>query len=73
VLATQFGAHAVRLVHEGRFGQMVCYLPPRIESVAIADAIRTPATVDPEGSAVQAARALGIGFGDDVELSPFAE
>jgi phosphofructokinase-like protein len=72
VLATQFGAHAVRLVHEGRFGQMVCYRPPDIASVAISQAITTPATVDPAHSAVQAARALGIGFGDGVDSSPFA-
>jgi 6-phosphofructokinase 1 len=72
VLATQFGAHAVRLVHEGGFGQMVCYRPPDITSVAISQAITTPATVDPAHSAVQAARALGIGFGDGVDSSPFA-
>ncbi|MFM8378301.1 MAG: 6-phosphofructokinase, partial [Planctomycetia bacterium] len=72
VLATQFGAHSVRLVHEGRFGEMVCYRPPDIASVAISQAIVTPATVDPAHSAVQAARALGIGFGDGVEASPFA-
>jgi 6-phosphofructokinase 1 len=72
VLATQFGAHAVRLVHEGRFGQMVCYRPPDITSVAISQAISTPATIDPRHSAVQAARALGIGFGDGVDSSPFA-
>ncbi len=71
VLATQFGAHAVRLVHEGRFGQMVCYRPPDIASVAISQAITTPATVDPAHSAVQAARALGISFGDGVDASPF--
>lgn len=71
VLATQFGAHAVRLVHEGRFGQMVCYRPPDIASVAISQAITAPATVDPAHSAVQAARALGIGFGDGVDASPF--
>jgi len=71
VLATQFGAHATRLVHEGRFGQMVCYRPPDIASVAISQAITTPATVDPAHSAVQAARALGIGFGDGVDASPF--
>jgi 6-phosphofructokinase 1 len=72
VLATQFGAHAVRLVHEGRFGRMVCYRPPEIESVAISQAIATPATIDPGNSAVQAARALGIGFGDGADASPFA-
>ncbi|MFM8413494.1 MAG: 6-phosphofructokinase [Planctomycetota bacterium] len=67
MLATQFGAHAVRLVHEGRFGEMVCYRPPDITSVPIVDAIRHLSTVDPAGSAVQAARALGIGFGDDAD------
>ncbi|MFM9025717.1 MAG: 6-phosphofructokinase [Planctomycetaceae bacterium] len=72
VLATQFGAHAVRLVHEGRFGQMVCYRPPDIAGVAISQAISTPATIDPHHSAVQAARALGIGFGDGADASPFA-
>jgi 6-phosphofructokinase 1 len=73
VLATEFGAHAVRLVHEGRFGDMVCYRPPHIESVPIAAAIRELSRVDPESSAVQAARALGIGFGDAEERpSPFA-
>jgi phosphofructokinase-like protein len=72
MLATEFGAHAVRLVHEGRFGQTVCYRPPDIDSAPIADAIRDLSTVDPGGSAVQAARALGIGFGDDADRSdPF--
>jgi len=72
MLATEFGAHATRLVHEGRFGEMVCYRPPDIASVAIADAIGRLATVDPRGSAVQAARALGIGFGDGEDGDPFA-
>ena len=73
VLATQFGAHAVRLVHEGRLGEMVCYQPPRIDSVPIAEAIRALSTVDPRGSAVAAARALGIAFGDEADdVSPFA-
>jgi phosphofructokinase-like protein len=65
MLATEFGAHAVRLIHDGRFGEMVCYRPPDIDSVPITDAIRELSTVNPRGSAVQAARALGIGFGDD--------
>jgi 6-phosphofructokinase 1 len=73
VLATEFGAHAVRLIHHGQFGQMVCYRPPNIESVPIAAAIQTLSRVDPGSSAVQAARALGISFGDAAELpSPFA-
>jgi 6-phosphofructokinase 1 len=71
MLATEFGAHAARLVHEGRFGEMVCYRPPDIASVPIAEAVGRLSTVDPRGSAVQAARALGIGFGDDEDGGPF--
>ena len=31
-LATQYGAHAIRLIEEHRFGEMVCYDPPSITS-----------------------------------------
>jgi len=72
VLATQYGAHAVRLVLEGKFGEMVCYHPPEIESVPIIKAVNKLRQVEPHGSAVQAARALGVSFGDQVaEESPF--
>lgn len=72
VLATQFGAHAVRLVHERKFGQMVCFQPPNIDAVPIADAVSQLLRVDPNGSAVQSARALGISFGDSMaDDSPF--
>ncbi|MCO6042513.1 ATP-dependent 6-phosphofructokinase [Aeoliella sp. ICT_H6.2] len=64
VLATQFGAHAVRLVVEGRFGEMICSRPPEMTSVPIAEAVSKIRQVDPLGPAVQAARALGISFGD---------
>ncbi len=64
VLATQFGAHAVRLVVQGHFGKMVCYHPPSIHEVPIIDAVNELSSVDPESAAVQAARALGISFGD---------
>ena len=64
VLATQFGAHAVRMVVEGRFGEMLCYHPPEITSVPISEAVSRIRQVDPSGPAVQAARALGLSFGD---------
>jgi 6-phosphofructokinase 1 len=74
VLATQFGAHAVRLVHHRRFGEMICYQPPSFNSVPICDAVSRLSRVDPNGAAVQAARALGISFGDrPVAESPFSE
>lgn len=63
VLATQFGAHAVRLVREGRFGQMVSYDPPTVKSVSILDAVNQISRVSPDSSAVVAARALGVSFG----------
>jgi len=72
VLATQYGAHAVRLIVEQRFGEMVCYQPPEIESVPIIEAVNHLRQVDPDGSAVQAARALGVSFGDrPADESPF--
>ncbi len=64
VLATQFGAHAVRLIVERKLGHMVTYQPPEMNDVPIIDAI-TLSSVCPSCSAVQAARALGISFGDD--------
>jgi 6-phosphofructokinase 1 len=73
VLATQYGAHAVRLIVERKFGEMVCYNPPEIESVPILQAVDKLRVVDRNGSAVQAARALGIGFGDcPADVSPFS-
>jgi len=72
VLATQYGAHAVRLIVEGRLGEMICYHPPQMESVPIIEAVNRIRTVDANGAAVQAAPAVGIFFGDASELaSPF--
>jgi 6-phosphofructokinase 1 len=64
VLATLFGAHAVRLIVEGRLGEMVCYQPPHISSVPIVEAVNRLSQVDPRSSAVRAARSLGVSFGD---------
>ncbi len=64
VLASEYGAHAVRLVVEGKFGQMVCSDPPEIRDVPIARAVDQIRLVAADGSAVQTARAMGICFGD---------
>jgi 6-phosphofructokinase 1 len=71
VLATQYGAHAVRLIIERKFGQMVTYWPPDMGNVSLLDAIKLSA-VNPNCSAVQAARALGICFGDDSTTAPWS-
>lgn len=71
-LSTQYGAHAVRLVEERRFGEMVCFDPPAITSIAISEAIKVLSTVDPNGSAVQTARAMNVSFGDSPNFqNPF--
>lgn len=69
-LSTQLGVQAVRLLHEQRFGRMVCYQPPEITDVTIAEAIGQLKRVDCNSSAVQTGRGLGICFGD---RSPEAE
>lgn len=72
VLATQYGAHAVRLIMEGKLGEMVCYHPPEIESVPIIEAVNQIRTVNRDGSTVQAARGLGVSFGDrSTDKNPF--
>ncbi len=74
MLATQYGVHAVRLIEERRFGEMVCYHPPEIRSIPIAQAVDKLSTVNPLGSAVVAARGLGVSFGDQPQFTnPFPE
>ena len=64
ILATRFGVAAVDLIAEGGFGKMVCLRSDRIEAVDIVQAIGQLKTVDPNGQLVQAAKAIGISFGD---------
>ncbi len=64
VLSSQYGTHAVRLIVQKKFGKMVCSDPPDILSVPIEDAVNAIRTVDPNGSAVQTARGMGICLGD---------
>ncbi|MBI1740890.1 MAG: ATP-dependent 6-phosphofructokinase [Candidatus Koribacter versatilis] len=64
ILATRFGVAAVDLIAEGGFGKMVCLQQECIRAVDIADAVGRMKTVDPDGEIVQAARAIGISFGD---------
>jgi 6-phosphofructokinase 1 len=71
VLATQYGAHGVRLIVEGKLGEMICYVPPQMTSVPISQAVHRIREVDAHGAGVQAARALGISFGDNADGNPF--
>jgi len=64
ILATRFGVAAVELIAHGGFGRMVCLRGTRMESVPLAEAIGTCHFVDPGSDRVQAARSVGISFGD---------
>ncbi|MCH2115362.1 MAG: ATP-dependent 6-phosphofructokinase [Pirellulales bacterium] len=63
-LAAQYGAHAVQLILEGKFGEMVYYQPPKISSVPIVEAANRLRQADSNSSAVEVARTLGVSFGD---------
>ncbi len=63
LLATRYGAHAVELIAQKKFGQMVSYQPPIITSVPIEEAISKLKLVEPEGELVKIAEGMGISFG----------
>jgi 6-phosphofructokinase 1 len=69
ILATRFGASAVRAAHEGRFGHMVAIHGTDIVSVPIAQAIGTIKRVAPSSELVWTAKSLGVSFGFDVRSS----
>lgn len=64
LLGTQFGHHAVRLLSEGRFNELVVSRAGEITSVPIADIAGKIRTVPSDHSVMQAARAVGTSFGD---------
>jgi phosphofructokinase-like protein len=64
ILATRFGVGAVELIARGEFGRMVCLRGTRIESVPLGEAVGCRNFVDPASDRVQAARAIGVSFGD---------
>jgi len=64
VIASVFGVKAMELVLEGKFGQLVVLKNNDFTSVPIKEAISEYNYVDPKGSLVQAAKGLGISFGD---------
>jgi ATP-dependent phosphofructokinase / diphosphate-dependent phosphofructokinase len=64
LLCTRFGAQAVQLIAEEKYGHMIAIRPPDTVAVKISDAIGKLRTVPPDGEIVQTARALGISFGD---------
>ncbi len=64
MLSLRFGAAAVRLAEEGRWGSMVAYDPPEMTAVPLGEAVASLKTVPIEGDTLRTARELGISFGD---------
>ena len=64
VLATLFGVKAVELLLEGKFGRMVALKNNAISSVTLEEATLKYNFVEKDGYLVQAAKGLGISFGD---------
>lgn len=63
-IALRFGAAAVRMVEERRFGTMVAMVNDAITAVPLREAVERIKTVDPASDAVLTAKATGISFGD---------
>jgi phosphofructokinase-like protein len=64
VLALQFGVKAFEMVLSGEFGCMVTYKNNTISTVTLKDAISNYNFVNTDSYILQAARGLGISFGD---------
>jgi 6-phosphofructokinase 1 len=64
VLCTLFGAKAVELITDGRFGRMVAHNGKFVDSVPLTEAVGHLRTVPTDEGFVRAARALGVCMGD---------
>jgi 6-phosphofructokinase 1 len=64
LLATRFGAAAVQAVADKRWGHMVALQSPHLVTIPIDEVLKETKRVDPAHDVVQAARMIGISFGD---------
>lgn len=64
LLATQYGAHAVELINEHKFGMMVARQGESITSVKLADAGNRLKLVPTDHTLIKKARSMDICFGD---------
>jgi 6-phosphofructokinase 1 len=64
LLSLRYGAAAVRLAEQGRWGCMVAFDPPEMTAVPLDEAVASVKRVPIDSDVVQTARDLGISFGD---------
>lgn len=65
ILSTKFGAYAIGLAANKKFGTMASLRGNEIVDVRIAEAISKQKLVKPDNQGVISARAIGIAFGDE--------
>jgi 6-phosphofructokinase 1 len=63
LLATRFGARAVDLIRDGRYGEVAALRSGEIVSAPLDQAVAKLKRIDPAGDLVHSARALGIELG----------
>ena len=68
ILSTRYGSAAARLIHEGKFGNMVCLKGGQISYVPLEEVVGKNKLVEPDNELVQVARDLGISFGDRMPM-----
>ncbi|MCE2510246.1 MAG: ATP-dependent 6-phosphofructokinase [Alphaproteobacteria bacterium] len=64
LIGSVFGVHAVDLIAQGKFGQMVAWQDRRVVEISIPEVLAHRRDVDPQGTIVGTARGLGISLGD---------
>jgi 6-phosphofructokinase 1 len=64
LLATRFGAHAVELVLQEKFGTMVAFHPPDIVEVPLERVVGRTRTIPLDFDVLRSARAMNISLGD---------
>ena len=67
ILGTRFGIKAVELIAEKKFGTMVSYQNYLVRHVEISEAVHKLRLVEPDSEMVEAARAVGVSFGDPIK------
>jgi ATP-dependent phosphofructokinase / diphosphate-dependent phosphofructokinase len=63
LLATRFGARAVDLIRDGRYGEVAALRSGEVVSVPLEQAVAKLKKIDPDGELVRSARALGVELG----------
>lgn len=66
ILATRYGAHAVDLIAEENFGQMVCILDNKTTSIALSEVQDKTRLIPTDHSLIKKARRIGTCFGDSM-------